>query len=302
MTTIDTLRIVMSVMEYRHFRRAADHHHITPSTLTRLIQRLETEIGTPLFIRNQRSVIPTDAGHRFYEFARQTTDTYDQLLGQIRPNTPDQLRGSIKLYSTVTAAYSILPDILKTFGSKFPHITTYLETGVAKGGISQVIDGNVDFAIGIITPTHQNEIICQKLLDSQLVFVVPAGHPATIPQHIPLILPESGPLATIIKAHIESHPQALQIHSYVEGHEAILAMVAAGLGGAILPQIVIDNSHLFASIRTVPLALALPQIEVGIFAKTATLKSPVKGAFWAHCQQAIQTPNDADQTLSMPLH
>ena len=61
---------------------------------------------------------------------------------------------------------------------------------------------------------------------------------------LPLILPEHEELAERIEASIKSLNLPTTIHSQVKGHEAILAMVSAGLGCAMLPEIVVKKSYL----------------------------------------------------------
>ncbi len=55
-------RYFLAVASHRHFTRAAEQLGIAPSTLTLQIQDLESALGTPLFMREQREVRLTDAG------------------------------------------------------------------------------------------------------------------------------------------------------------------------------------------------------------------------------------------------
>ena len=281
MTDQDTLHIFMTLAERLHFRQTSERHHMTPSNLTRMIQKLEETVGTALFERTKRTVSLTDSGRRFYEFAKATVASYEQFQSEIKTETPDQLRGTIRIYSTVTAAYSILPGLVKSFRNRYPLVTTYLETGVAKSGDAALRKGTADFAIAILFKPMSDEFLSQSILKTPLVFVVPSASPTRSLTAIPLIFPEQGDLATIINHYLADQSIRIDIHSVVEGHEAILAMVAAGLGGAILPQAVLDHSHLRGSVRVQPLAAPLPILEVGMVVRRAALHSEVKKAFWA---------------------
>lgn len=281
MTDQHTLRLFITLAEQLHFGKTSRHHHMTVSALSRAIQRMEKTLGTSLFERNNRQVKLTDAGEKFYRFAQETVAHYDTLQ-QTLLNT-DHLQGKLKLYSTVTAAYSILPSLIKTFRDTHPFIMTYLETGAAKNSHSRLLNNEVDFAIGIITYPVIPELLCKKILETPLVFVVPKTSTAKQISDIDLIFPEQGDLAAIITHYAKTQNISTQIHSYVEGHEAILAMVAAGLGGALLPKIVIDNSHLKKAVRLIEVSAPLPLIEVGVFMKQTSLTSPIKHAFWESC-------------------
>lgn len=279
MTDQHTLTLFITLAEQLHFRKTSERHHMTTSALTRAIQRLEEGLGVMLFERSKRSVKLTENGERFYAYARQMVAAYEQLQLDFHA-TPDHIQGTIKLYATVTAAYSILPSIIKHFRNLYPLVTTYLETGSAKGAYEHLRTGEADFSVGILTKSKVKEILSKKILETPLVFVVPKSFTHATLQTIPLIFPEPGDLSALITTYLESETITTTIHSYVEGHEAILAMVAAGLGGAILPQIVIDHSHLKDDVVLSPLRPKLPHLEVGIFVKKSSLDSPVKKAFW----------------------
>ncbi len=58
------LKTFLHLAESRHFGRSARAMHVSPSTLSRQIQRLEEDLGQPLFVRDNRTVTLTEAGGR----------------------------------------------------------------------------------------------------------------------------------------------------------------------------------------------------------------------------------------------
>ena len=50
------LKTFLHLAESRHFGRSARAMHVSPSTLSRQIQRLEEDLGQPLFVRDNRTV------------------------------------------------------------------------------------------------------------------------------------------------------------------------------------------------------------------------------------------------------
>src|SRR4051812_50073738 len=56
------LRYVEAIERHRHFTRAAEELHVAQSALSHQVRRLEAELGTELFARTSRTVVPTEAG------------------------------------------------------------------------------------------------------------------------------------------------------------------------------------------------------------------------------------------------
>src|SRR5689334_15453137 len=69
-STHQELSLFLRLAESLHFARSAKAAHMSPSALTRFIQRLEEELGQPLFQRSRRGVTLTRAGEIFRDHAR----------------------------------------------------------------------------------------------------------------------------------------------------------------------------------------------------------------------------------------
>lgn len=108
------LKTFLHLAESRHFGRSARAMHVSPSTLSRQIQRLEEDLGQPLFVRDNRTVTLTEAGEELRVFAQQTLLQYQQLRHTIDQQGPS-LSGELHIFCSVTAAYSHLPPILDRF-------------------------------------------------------------------------------------------------------------------------------------------------------------------------------------------
>lgn len=282
---IENLTIFCSLVEQLHFRKTSERHHMTVSALTRMIQRMEMELSTQLFLRDNRSVSVTKAGKIFYGFAKQTLRNYSSTKQTIINQQTDEVHGSIRLYATVTAATHILPPIIKDFRERFPFIMTFLETGELKQGYERLTARETDVLVGVINSKIIRECEYIKVLESPLVWIVPKDIEEKDWYSTPMILPESGDIAAIINTHLKSQSLQMTIHSYAKGHEAILAMVAAGIGSAILPQIVVDNSYLKNSVTIMEQNMKMPHLEIGMFLTKRSLASPSNKAFWDFIEQ-----------------
>jgi len=68
--TIQQMEYIVAVDKYRHFARAAESCGITQSTLSSLIQKLESELDVTIFDRSTHPVKPTELGEEIIRQAR----------------------------------------------------------------------------------------------------------------------------------------------------------------------------------------------------------------------------------------
>ena len=102
-----------------HFGRASEACHVSPSALSRSIQRLEEELGVALFERNNRSVSLTHAGKLFLGYARDSLGDWEAIRNRLMEQS-GELHGEISMYCSVTASYSFLFEILTRFRRDHP--------------------------------------------------------------------------------------------------------------------------------------------------------------------------------------
>lgn len=85
---IRELRLFLHLAESCHFGKTAAAMYISPSTLSRQIQRLEESLGHPLFLRDNRTVQLTAAGEQLKKFAQETVLQYQQLQHALNHQSP----------------------------------------------------------------------------------------------------------------------------------------------------------------------------------------------------------------------
>ena len=288
---IRDLKLFLHLTESRHFGRTAKAMHVSPSTLSRQIQRLEESIGQPLFLRDNRTVQLTDAGEQVRGFAQQTLLQYQQLrhaLGQKGPT----LTGELRLFCSVTAAYSHLPPILDRFRAKYPLVEIKLTTGDAADAVQKVQSNEADLGIAGRPESLPSSIGFTKIGEIPLVLIAPAlpgavRSQASEPQpdwsSIPFILPEHGPARRRIdlwfRRHHITNPQ---IYATVSGHEAIVSMVALGCGIALIPDVVLDNSPepVRSRISVLDHISLVAPFELGVCVQKKRLGETLIEAFW----------------------
>ncbi|ANI29688.1 transcriptional regulator [Yersinia entomophaga] len=285
------LKLFLHLAESRHFGRSAKAMHISPSTLSRQIQRLEETIGQPLFLRDNRTVQLTDAGTQLKAFAQQTLLQYQQLrhaLGQHGPS----LSGELRLFCSVTAAYSHLPPILDRFRAEHPLVEIKLTTGDAANAVDKVQSNEADLGIAGRPETLPGTVEFTQIGEIPLVLIAPAlpcavrtqaaeAHPDW--NNIPFILPEHGPSRKRIDLWFRRHRITNPlIYATVSGHEAIVSMVALGCGIALIPEVVVENSPepVRNRISLLDNISLVEPFELGVCVQKKRLNEPLIEAFW----------------------
>ncbi|MBD2811725.1 HTH-type transcriptional activator IlvY [Xenorhabdus sp. Vera] len=285
------LKLFLHLAESCHFGRTAKAMHVSPSTLSRQIQRLEELLGHPLFLRDNRTVKLTIAGEQLKQFAQQTLLQYKQLQNSLNHQSPS-LTGELRLFCSVTAAYSHLPQVLDKFRAEHPLVEIKLTTGDAADTVDKIQSDTADLGIAGKPEKLPDNVSFTKIGEIPLVLIAPylpcaVKTLATQEQPdwntIPFILPEHGPSRKRIELWFRRnkilHPV---IYATVSGHEAIVSMVALGCGIALIPAVVIENSPEPVRNRVSLLeniSLVEP-FELGVCALSKRLNEPLVKAFW----------------------
>src|SRR5689334_21626862 len=76
---LDSLRLFLHLSRSLHFGRTSKECHVSPSALSRTIQRLEEEAGAALLLRDRRSVALTEEGRLLQNFAHDTVTRFNSL-------------------------------------------------------------------------------------------------------------------------------------------------------------------------------------------------------------------------------
>jgi LysR family transcriptional regulator, positive regulator for ilvC len=270
-----------------HFGRTSVDCHITASGLTRTIQRLENEVGEALFYRNNRSVSLTQAGLFFKDYCEETINRWSVLQNRLQSDTT--LRGQLTLYCSVTAIFSVLPQILNQFRKTHPQVKIRVQTGDAAKALPKLQTREADIAVAALPDNQPEDIDFIALLQTPLVFILPKAYPEIISysqgainwEQTPVILPSEGLSRTRGERWFAEKGIRPQIYAQVSGNEAIIAMVGMGCGIGIVPLLVLEKSNLQSEVEVVELTPRLTPFTVGVCTLGKNKNNPVVQSFWA---------------------
>ncbi|MCH5291454.1 MAG: HTH-type transcriptional activator IlvY [Treponema sp.] len=242
------LKAFLQLSRTLHFAKAAQEVNLSASALSRLVGRLEEETGVPLFDRDNREVALTEHGKRFAEFARKVLDEQNELLQEFSQHG-DSVSGTLHVYASVTACYTIMPPFITRLSSAYPGIQLSVETGDPAGAIAAVRESRAELAVAAIPDDGFEGLDCVSVRTSPLVFAASStgmyiqvdGSPQDIVSTMPLILPKAGLARNRFDTWIKSRNVKPRVVAEAEGNEAVMALAALGLGLALVPKIVLEN-------------------------------------------------------------
>ena len=257
--------------------------------MSRQIQRLEEEVGQSLFERDNRQVSLTPMGEAFREYARTIVDTWESARESFQ-GAGAELSGELKIYSSVTGCYAILPDILETFRTAYPRVHIRLETGDHAMALEKIASGELDVAVAARPERLPPSLRFQPVAATPLHFIAPEIpwpeavllEKDEIPwDSIPLILPEKDLARRRVEAWFREKGVQPRIYAEAVGNEAILAMVNLGCGVGVVPEMVIDKQPATSRVRIVPVDPPLEPFDLGLVVHKRKLHSPLVEAFLA---------------------
>lgn len=292
---IRTYQIFLSLAQSLHFGRTAASCNLSPSAVSRHLQRLESHVGQTLIERDNRQVSLTPAGRHFMEYARKAVDDWQQMRTELDASS-QKLSGEISVFGSVTANYSMLSRILPAMRDTYPGIEIKLRTGDQAEAIDHVVDGDVDSAIIAVPEKLPGKLSCLPLSRTPLCLIGPttpssltrsidklfASGQAPDWDNLPVVLAEKGLARTRFLQRMKNLKRKPPIYAQVAGHEAVVSMVSLGFGVAVVPALVIEHSPIRDTIRVLPYLTDLEPFELGLCAHEERLNDPLLNAFW-HC-------------------
>ena len=283
----EDLALFLDLYETRNYGRSGARCNISTSALSRRIVRMEEELGVALFARDNRSVTPTSAGTEFERYARSVMGGWTELKERLSERE-DRVEGEIRIFASVTACYSILPDILRRFRRDYPLVHIHLKTGDAALALQTVLDDEVDVAVAALPAQIPARLETVVLTTTPLVWIGPSMRCGVrellqqrpIPwERVPVVLSEQG----LARRRVDRWYRELgidpPIYAQVAGNEAIIAMVSLGCGVGVVPQLVVDKSPLRDDLLVIADGPELEPYHVGIAVQRRRLQHRAVAAF-----------------------
>lgn len=245
MFTFAQLRCFVVLAEELNFRRAAQRLNMSQPPLSRHIQALEHEVGAVLIDRSRRTVRLTQAGASFADHAARLLDQAADASRQARQIASGDA-GEIVISFTAATCYVFIPRLVALLRREHPRVTLTLRELTTPQQIAALSSRKID--IGLLRPPIALPgVRTMRVERENLVAAIPAGHALARKDVIHLseikgeVLvtypPVEGPyfhgMITGLLQAASVYPAAVQ---YITQTHAILSLVAANIGVALVPQ------------------------------------------------------------------
>jgi DNA-binding transcriptional LysR family regulator len=268
------LSYVVAVAEEQSFTRAAARLHLAQPSLSRQVRLLERELGVLLFHRGpgQGLVTLTADGDALMPFIRLVLADVAATGAEARA-LRGMARGRLSVGATPSLITRVLAPALVEFHTSHPGI----ELSVVEAGshqlVPQLASGEVDLAL-VVEPVTDPLVATTPLFDDPLVLATAPGHPLagrrSVRVHdldaLALVMFREGydlrevTLAACREAGVE--PRLVSQGGEMDG---VLALVAAGMGAAVVPAIALPSD---GSLIAVPFAQPGLQRTVALAQRT----------------------------------
>lgn len=253
---VQQLACFVAVAEEEQFTRAADRLGVAQPSVSFHIHRMELAVGAPLFHRGRGPVSLTDVGVALLPLARRVLADLDEMEYSAQEHL-GLVRGKVSIGATPSLAASLLPAVLARFHDRSPRIALEVMERDATQLVEGLETGTLDLAVAVL-PLHHDLLEQEVVAVEELVVVVAPGSELakrsevgiTDLAGVPLIMFHRGyDLRTITYDAFRAADVTPTV--VLDGAEigSVLAMVAQGIGAAIVPSIVAIGSRRVQAIR-----------------------------------------------------
>ena len=237
------LRYFLAVAEELHFGRAAGRLGIAQPALSQQIQRLEAEIGVDLFHRTKRRVELSVAGAAMLAQSRRALADATGAVDSARRAARGEI-GLLTVGFIESAAGLVLPRAVRSFRRRHPRVELVLRELGVDAQLEGLRDGALDVAI-LRPPVDEEQLEIATVLEEGLVVAVADDHRLATRRRVvpgaladePLVLLSRDVVPGLYDQILALQPGggAVKIAQEASSIQAVLALVAAGLGPSLLP-------------------------------------------------------------------
>jgi len=292
---IHQLRYFVAVAEEGSFSHAAEREHVSQPSLSQQIQKLEAELNQQLFDRLPRAVVLTEAGRTLLEYARKILAGIADARRSVAA-LEQEVAGRLSVGAIPSIALYVLPRLIVSFQRSYPKVTFELFEDTTDKLAQRLEDGTLDVVLassGDETPSLKHHSLGRE----PLVLLVPEKHRLARRKMIRwselasekfLLLHETHSVSMHIRRLLAANHLKPEIVLQGAQLVTIAAMVAAGLGVSIVPEMMVHTEFVKGCVA-VPFARPVPSRELVLIRNPLRFESRAAAAFREEAAAAFLT-------------
>jgi len=264
--SLQQVRCFCAALELGSFTAAAESLRVTQPAVAEQIRKLEQLLGTDLFVRAGRGVVPTEAARVFAEHATRSLRALEDAAGSV---------GELTSLNTGTVSLGVfsgplawqLEQLVASFLTEYPNVTVRLIGRNSSAIVDRVRGGELEAGL-VLLPIDDDKLDVRPIVRDEVLYVSAdperTRRPATIEQlaSTPLIFydaesADNDPIRRQLAERAQALGVRLRPHVEVELIDFALRLVADGLGDTYLPSAYTRAPYYPSGLTTAPFKPAL---------------------------------------------
>ncbi|MDE7326264.1 MAG: LysR family transcriptional regulator [Lachnospiraceae bacterium] len=243
--TLLTYQVFQTVASIGSFVKAADILGLTPSAISHTISSMEQELGFFVLTRRKSGITLTNYGEHLLPYVNAVLNS-NESLQQAIAEWNGLKRGKVKLGVFSSVCTSWLPDILHSFGERYPEITIEVFQGTYDDVFYWIKNGVVD--LGFLSVSSAKDIPIKPLYRDPLLCVLPKGMAGKGKRSMKIEEMRSHQFVTQrestdadIQNFLKENSLNIQSNYHVVDDLSTVALVAKGFGICLMPELVMRD-------------------------------------------------------------
>ncbi len=300
MFDLTKIQAFLQAAESLNFSEAARHLHLSQSTLSRHIKRLEDELGVDLFTRSGHDLKLTEAGRLLLPLTRKLIREAIEIQ-QLMDSFQDKIVGHIRIACSTAAGKYLLPQFAARFRRLHSDVRISILACTQEHIVPRLLEEEAD--LGVVSyEACTDKIECQEFFRDHIVLIASADHPWSSRPSIepaellttPFIVrePTSG-TRKVMLAELGGHGIALEdmdIFLELGNAEAIVRTIEAGFGVSFVSRLAASWAIACGTIVEVPVAGFDLRRQIHMVRNTLHPANRAIEAFWGF----MHDPANAD--------
>jgi DNA-binding transcriptional LysR family regulator len=267
---MDAMRTLLAAQQLGGLKHAAERVGRSQSAVSQQMRKLEEQVGQPLFRRQGRGLVLTDAGDLILSYARRVLDLNDEALRAVQGA---RIEGSVRFGLPGDFAETWLPAALGQF--KRTHPAVRVEVAVERNGLllERLDRGELDL---VLVMGYRHRPDAEHLATLRMAWIGPAGTSQVLRRDVPLDLALYNPPCFFRRAGIEALDKAnisWRAAFTTASLQSLWAGVAGGLG--ITPRTASGIPSSLTLLDDTSGLPALPAVELCLHAGQRTMPEAV---------------------------